>query len=178
MKLLKSVKAFTLIELLIVIAIIGILAVAFLPTLLNAPAKGRDTSRIADLQKIQKVLINGNLQFGKYPISTGNVMDGLPTGFGPPYPDWGLAFKAAFGGKLPVDPTTGNIAYKYYKGPIAEIGNFAYGLRAKMETAKAGNAVCQSSTDATPGAPKPGPTFDLSVKPTLDSESCYVILGQ
>lgn len=48
----KKIKAFTLIELLIVIAIIGILAVAFVPTLLGAPAKARDTKRITDVKKI------------------------------------------------------------------------------------------------------------------------------
>ncbi|MDX9971313.1 MAG: type II secretion system protein, partial [Candidatus Gracilibacteria bacterium] len=58
----KNRKGFTLIELLIVITIIGILAVAFLPTLLGAPAKGRDTQRIADLQKLQKVMVNADLE--------------------------------------------------------------------------------------------------------------------
>jgi len=45
-------KGFTLIELLIVIAIIGILAVALLPTILGAPAKGRDAARKANLDGI------------------------------------------------------------------------------------------------------------------------------
>ena len=49
-------KGFTLIELLIVISIIGILAVAFLPSMLNAPAKARDTERIAHLTKIANFL--------------------------------------------------------------------------------------------------------------------------
>ena len=43
---------FTLIELLIVITVIGILAVAFLPSLLGAPSKARDSQRIATAQKI------------------------------------------------------------------------------------------------------------------------------
>lgn len=49
-------KAFTLIELLIVIAIIGILAVAFLPSLLGGPAKARDAQRMTDLKKLSDFL--------------------------------------------------------------------------------------------------------------------------
>jgi prepilin-type N-terminal cleavage/methylation domain-containing protein len=47
---------FTLIELLIVITIIGILAVVFLPTILNAPAKSRDAARIASITKMMEVV--------------------------------------------------------------------------------------------------------------------------
>lgn len=45
---------FTLIELLIVIAIIGILAVAFLPALAKGPAKARDAYRIAYINDLVK----------------------------------------------------------------------------------------------------------------------------
>lgn len=48
---------FTLIELLIVIAIIGILAVAFLPSMFGAPAKARDTQRIEAVNKFASLLM-------------------------------------------------------------------------------------------------------------------------
>jgi prepilin-type N-terminal cleavage/methylation domain-containing protein len=51
-------KGFTLIELLIVITIIGVLAVAFLPSFLNAPAKARDVQRMKDIQNIAAYLTN------------------------------------------------------------------------------------------------------------------------
>lgn len=51
-----SKKAFTLIELLIVIAIIAILTVAFLPGALKAPAKARDAQRIKAVNDIAAVL--------------------------------------------------------------------------------------------------------------------------
>jgi prepilin-type N-terminal cleavage/methylation domain-containing protein len=51
----KNTKAFTLIELLIVIVIIGILAVALLPRLQGAQSTARDTARKASLQQIATV---------------------------------------------------------------------------------------------------------------------------
>lgn len=45
-------KGFTLIELLIVIVIIGILAVAFIPSIMGAPAKARDAGRISAVSNI------------------------------------------------------------------------------------------------------------------------------
>jgi prepilin-type N-terminal cleavage/methylation domain-containing protein len=56
MEILKRVRAFTLIELLIVITIIGILAVALVPRITGGPAKARDASRKADLQQIATAL--------------------------------------------------------------------------------------------------------------------------
>lgn len=49
-------KAFTLIELLIVITIIGILAVALIPRISQGPARARDVSRKADLQNVANAL--------------------------------------------------------------------------------------------------------------------------
>lgn len=60
-------KAFTLIELLIVIVIIGILAVALIPRLTWAQARARNTARMADLRQIQAALALYNADTGKYP---------------------------------------------------------------------------------------------------------------
>jgi prepilin-type N-terminal cleavage/methylation domain-containing protein len=49
-------KGFTLIEMLIVIAVIGVLASLTLPAINNARAKARDTRRISDLHSIRTVL--------------------------------------------------------------------------------------------------------------------------
>ncbi len=55
-KLLQRRQGFTLIELLIVIVIIGILAVGFAPTLLNAPKKARDGVRKGQIASIQQAV--------------------------------------------------------------------------------------------------------------------------
>lgn len=172
MKTLNSKKGFTLIELLIVIAIIAVLAVAFLPTILGAPAKGRDTARIADLQKIQKVLINGDLVGTTLP-NTGSI-DG--TSFS--------SFLANFGGKVPSDPQTGNVLsgdnanagkYSYVNNPNngggptgAPSGTYAFGLYANVEIKSNANSTC---SDAMRGALTP------PLAANVDQETwCYAVL--
>ncbi|MFA5820765.1 MAG: prepilin-type N-terminal cleavage/methylation domain-containing protein [Candidatus Gracilibacteria bacterium] len=180
MNLLKSKKGFTLIELLIVITIIGILAVAFLPTLLGAPAKARDTKRVADLQTIQKILVNANLEGKAYPTTIGCVEGALSTGLASPNDTWVKAFGPSFGGVVPTDPQATNGAnvqssncsvtpgfgkYNYVK--FASGGAYTFGLYAKMEQTTSGNATCSellaSNIDVTP---------DAAVK------DCYAILVQ
>lgn len=81
-------KGFTLIELLIVIAIIGVLAVALLPTISGGPGKARDAARTAALSQIVQAVENYNLDLGKYPEGRGclgKVAVGNPTAALEPY---------------------------------------------------------------------------------------------
>jgi len=170
MKKMNSKKGFTLIELLIVIAIIAVLAVAFLPTLLGAPAKGRDTARIATLQKIQKVLVNANLEGKAYP-STGCVA----TSFGAADSAYYLT---SFGGALPADPQNTNKvvtkgiaagctgSYAYENAPGA---GFSFGVYAKMERQASGNTSCAKIAAS---------STDMTTAPTTDADSCYAVLTQ
>lgn len=65
-------KGFTLIELLIVIAIIGVLAVALLPTISGGPGRARDAARIAALSNITVAIESYNIDKGEYPGGKGD----------------------------------------------------------------------------------------------------------
>ncbi|MFA5792476.1 MAG: prepilin-type N-terminal cleavage/methylation domain-containing protein [Candidatus Gracilibacteria bacterium] len=66
-------RAFTLIELLIVITIIGILAVALLPKLTGGTDRAKDAQRKADLQQIATALEFYADDNGEYPTDAGCV---------------------------------------------------------------------------------------------------------
>lgn len=66
MKIIK--KAFTLIEMLIVIVIIGILATALIPRLQSVQARARDTKRKTDLRNIYNANEIYFIDNGAYPL--------------------------------------------------------------------------------------------------------------
>ena len=65
-----SPKGFTLVELMIVIAIIGILAAALFPSLTSYLARGRDTSRAAGLKEISTGVAAFNVDSSTFPASS------------------------------------------------------------------------------------------------------------
>jgi prepilin-type N-terminal cleavage/methylation domain-containing protein len=68
-------KGFTLIELLIVVSIIGILAVALIPSLTDAPARARDAGRKSMVNDVVAAIESFNLDNGRYPA--GNFCVGV-----------------------------------------------------------------------------------------------------
>ena len=90
-------RGFTLIEILIVVAIIGILSSVILIGLGSARARARDARRIADLKEVQNAL---ELYYGKagmYPNALTVLMD----------PGTGIGVS-----KIPADPST-SASYSY-----------------------------------------------------------------
>jgi len=70
-------KGFTLIELMVVVAIMGLLAALAVISLNNARARARDARRISDVKQVQTALELYYLDNQEYPDSTGEVIEGL-----------------------------------------------------------------------------------------------------
>lgn len=110
----KNVKAFSLIELLIVITIIGILAVVFLPKITSGPARARDAQRISDIADIANAIEMYNQDNEVYP-GDGSWQALTPNALGiDTYFDKGT---------IPQDPQAGNVVGGT-PGPIT--GSYAY----------------------------------------------------
>lgn len=74
-------KGFSLIELLIVVAIIGVLSSIVIAALSSSQAKGRDSKRVSDIKNIEVSLKLYYLDYGRYPT---NIYDAT-TGLAPTY---------------------------------------------------------------------------------------------
>ena len=116
----KSIKAFTLVELLVVMAIIGVLASLGVASFRTAQMRGRDAQRKSDLKQVSHSLELYYADYGKYP--TVDEID-----FGSQFSDskGTVYFKI-----LPIDPLTSQ-SYTY-EVPDAPT-NQKYKLFAKLE---------------------------------------------
>lgn len=173
----NKAKGFTLIELLIVITIIGILAVAFLPTILNAPSKARDTKRIADLEKIQKVLVAADLESlipSDIPYDSAHCINNDQA-----VDEFDIFAQTALGGVIPLDPKPENPLpfdpgdcdsdsgrYVIVFGPGAN--TYKFGVYAKIENPEMANASCNALI---------GGNFSNLISPAEDvGDACYAVL--
>lgn len=123
----KSRLGFTLIELLIVVVIIGILSVAFLPTVLNAPKKARDNQRKAHISAIVQAIQNYYSDQGVLGTATSTTIDPAIT-------------KTFPNNALPKDPTGVDYLFKYLYASATE-NCFIVMTRVAMDIPANGNVV-------------------------------------
>ena len=149
MRIKNTQKGFTLIELMIVIAIISVLAVTLVPQLTWAQARARDAGRVSSLKNITAVLETYYSDEGQFPLipvkwettanncfskTDGSVNDSLKE-----------LFK---GGTSPIDPQAtnkagecmSNASFGYKVLEKSGISNASYIIVANVETYKKANA--------------------------------------
>jgi prepilin-type N-terminal cleavage/methylation domain-containing protein len=159
----KREKGFTLIEILIVVAIIAILASIVIVGLGPAQQSGRDARRISDLQSMRNALQLYDNKCGIYPGDS-SCTAGSPgttwSTFETTLVSSGLGFTSA---NLPVDPSSGrSYEYAYSKDYSSYI------LAAALENA--GNTALQKNSYSAPDTT--GYTWTASGATTEPNKDC------
>jgi len=136
----QSQRGFTLLEILIVIAIIGILAAVVLASLNSSRVKARDAQRVAQLKEVEKALAIYYTTNGRYPAGGGSgdtaplVQTSIPSAL----------VTGGLLGSLPTDPIYSDPDAGYFycsKGPDYD----GYVLLANIESDEAEDAWCYIS---------------------------------
>ncbi len=132
-----SPKGFTLVELMIVIAIIGILAAALFPSLTSYLARGRDTSRAAGIKEISTGIAAYNVDTSAFPIGTAPAAGDAAANCA------SSGALVSYIPKFPVDPTNATTncgtagGYGYGTGLVG--GSTSIALSARFENPVGGN---------------------------------------
>ena len=111
MEKIKNKNGFTLVEIIIVVAIIAMLSAMFLPSLFNAPSEARDKKRVSDLNRIKSVIIENTL-VGIMPPNNLDFDGYVDECIDPEVEDKFADYLPEFGGVIPSDPWPNEIAYE------------------------------------------------------------------
>ena len=113
-----TIKAFTLVEMLIVIVIIGILIASLMPRMQSAQGRARDVARKNDLSQIQTAIITYQQDKWKWP-----QLDTATSGM---WITWDIVqnLKDAWMSQVPTDPNGSNVVSWLWSSDIAA---WAYG---------------------------------------------------
>jgi prepilin-type N-terminal cleavage/methylation domain-containing protein len=105
-KILYSIKGFTLVELLVVIAVLGFIGTAGIVIVGQSVNKGRDAERRNNLKQLRIALEAYFADFGSYP-STGGALWGESSAYGSKKTNYITGLTPKYIGKLPNDPISG-----------------------------------------------------------------------
>jgi len=138
-------SAFTLVELLVVISIIGLLSTIAIVSLNSARAKSRDTKRMADLKQISTAIELFSDANGYLPRNTA----GWCTTISDVTNGWGAAFQgdlSPYLSKVPLDPLYKNTSTDYLYSNVDNKNK--YTLCANLENSSSGSfGMCGRFTD-------------------------------
>ncbi len=130
----KSGKGFTLIEVMIVIAIIGLLSSVILTSLTVTKDKANTAKRIANAKELEQALEVYYINNGAYPTTSGSLSSDCST-WGGPNADWIPGLRPTYIAALPSDPDTDGInkcCYLYRSNGTNFKLTFAYQCTTKM----------------------------------------------
>lgn len=139
----KLNKGFTLIEILVVVAIIGVLSSFLMANFIGARERARDSKRKTDLAQIQSALEFFRSDHGYYPPSTGGNKKLKICGPGKDFT--GIDTTTTYMKDIPCDPYlfNGMIAYKYEALGCNGDKCTAYTLTAQLDNKNDAQAVPQ-----------------------------------
>lgn len=133
----KTIRGFTIVELLIVIVVIGILATVSVVAYSSVLQRGRDAERTTDIAAVKKAVELYKVEIGTYPAvcpvdDAGCSVNLLATPLLP------------YMKSIPTDPQNPTKTYDYVRGPVA---NNSYAIKISREN----GGECKTGTNVNMG---------------------------
>lgn len=134
----KKNAAFTIVELLIVIVVIGILAALVISTFSGVQARARDADRSSDVNALKKALEAYKIDNGTYPAVCSADNAGCSTN------DLASSLVPKYINAIPLDPQAPSVGYSYVRGTVA---SDSYAIYIPYEA----KSPCKSGTNVNTG---------------------------